>query len=657
MMRTPAAAAVVALAVLATPMAAVADPLPTGSTFSDGVVYLGENYEGEIGTGSLAGVATPTQVDYSGTALQDRTATHFVTNAITHLVLTDDGEILSWGRGGFGQLGDGTTDNLRSAAAVIDVAGTPLEDKTVTSISLGWNTAYALTSDGTVVGWGSNRAGEIGDGTSEERSRPTAVNLAPLGGKEISSVFALYRGALIQTTDGSIFAWGANDNETLVPGAPRAVLEPTPIDVSGSDLEGKTIAELRWGPTGAGGDPISVLIRTTDGDVLSWGEDPTGFLGQGVVGAKALKPTAVPALVGIPIKELRAGAGSSALALTETGDVYSWGDNAFGALGFGDIVNRPTPTLLPLPGPAKTLVAGLWVGFALLNDGTVSAWGDPSSGTLGQGLSDVPQTPQTIPTNGTALEGRDVNAIRSTNGATIMFTTPTVIEPISILTPADGSTVEPEFTITGSGEYGSLVELTLGNQVLDLFEITNPDGSWSVSTATDLTGTLTITVRQLVDDSTASVTVTVAADPVIAPVTITAPVDGSTVDLRPTLAGTGEPGATITLTHGDATLGTAIVGDNGRWTFTPTADLPAGATTVTATQDVDGSEATVSFVISTPTTPVDPGDDGDTGGATDGSLAATGADASLILPVAAGALAVIASGLLLLIKRARRIEI
>lgn len=616
-------------ALLGTAGPATADPLPAGTTFDDGMVVVGENYEGDVGNGSLVGSAIPTSADYTGTVLEGETIAEFVTNSITQLVLTDDGTLISWGRGGAGQLGDGTTVALRSTAAVIDVTGTPLEGKEVTSIGMGWETAYALTSDGTVAAWGNNANGELGSGTTDDSSRPTAVDLTALGGAQVAALFPMYRGALVQTTDGSLFAWGNNRGEILVPGTPGPLLVATPIDISGSDLEGKIIDDLRWGATG-GADRVANLILTTDGELLGWGEGSSGFIGQGDLDARAPKPTAVPALAGITISDLQAGSATNALALSDSGDVYSWGDNSFGALGDGTTTSSGTPTRLVLPAPATQIEAGLWTGFAILADGTVSAWGDPSSGTLGNGVSTDPQTPLPIPTTGTALAGRDVTALRSTNGTTIMFTEPEVVTPVSILTPADGSTVEPGFTITGAGEFGATVAITdAAGTDLGSFVIANTDGSWSFATDEALSaGGYTWTFTQDADASAAVLSFTIEAAPVITPVTITGPAAGSIVGLRPVLVGGGTPGAIVTIVDGGSTLGTATVASDGVWTFTPSADFTTGTHTVTATQDVDGS--TASIVLTVVAVAPSPGPTDPTG-PTDGRLSSTGADVAPML--------------------------
>ncbi|WP_253252481.1 Ig-like domain-containing protein [Variovorax boronicumulans] len=59
---------------------------------------------------------------------------------------------------------------------------------------------------------------------------------------------------------------------------------------------------------------------------------------------------------------------------------------------------------------------------------------------------------------------------------------------------------------------------------------------------------------------------------------------GTTDDTRPTLSGTGEVGAVVTVKSGTTTIGTAIVGSDGKWSLTPASDLPLGTYNFVATQ-------------------------------------------------------------------------
>ena len=68
-----------------------------------------------------------------------------------------------------------------------------LYGKTVSSVAAGWNFTLALCSDGSLVAWGDNASGQIGDNTSVSRNAPVAVNA-------VNGTSALYGSCLLYTS-------------------------------------------------------------------------------------------------------------------------------------------------------------------------------------------------------------------------------------------------------------------------------------------------------------------------------------------------------------------------------------------------------------------------------------------------------------------------
>jgi alpha-tubulin suppressor-like RCC1 family protein len=82
--------------------------------------------------------------------------------------LKSDGTVWAWGYNVCGQLGDGTTEEKTRPVQVLGLTN-------VISIAAGNYYSLALKSDGTVWAWGNNRYGQLGDGTTEEKTRPVQV--------------------------------------------------------------------------------------------------------------------------------------------------------------------------------------------------------------------------------------------------------------------------------------------------------------------------------------------------------------------------------------------------------------------------------------------------------------------------------------------------
>ena len=81
------------------------------------------------------------------------------------LALRNDGTILSWGANAAGMLGNGTTDPNLLPSAVSGLGG----NSDVVAVAASTVFALALKADGAVVGWGANALGQLGDGTFTNR--------------------------------------------------------------------------------------------------------------------------------------------------------------------------------------------------------------------------------------------------------------------------------------------------------------------------------------------------------------------------------------------------------------------------------------------------------------------------------------------------------
>jgi alpha-tubulin suppressor-like RCC1 family protein len=84
------------------------------------------------------------------------------------LALKSDGTVMAWGYNSSGELGDGTTMQRTSPVAVTGLNG-------VVAVAAGGGHSLALKSDGTVMAWGHNDYGQLGDSTTTNRSSPVAV--------------------------------------------------------------------------------------------------------------------------------------------------------------------------------------------------------------------------------------------------------------------------------------------------------------------------------------------------------------------------------------------------------------------------------------------------------------------------------------------------
>lgn len=124
-----------------------------------------------------------------------------------------------------------------------------------------------------------------------------------------------------------------------------------------------------------------------NGDVYSWGSNFYGQLGLGTEKLSVDAPVKVNGLSNVT--QLAAGA-EHALALTDSGKVYAWGNNRYGQLGTGNMVTKTQenkPVLVDsLTGKGiVTIGAGTDTSYAVSEDGTLYSWGANYLGQLGDG--------------------------------------------------------------------------------------------------------------------------------------------------------------------------------------------------------------------------------------------------------------------------------
>lgn len=346
------AAIVAALTVFGGAQAALADPAPNAGPTVGGTV-VSDQYP--------LGVRF-TVVEAGGTS---------------STALGDDGLVYSWGDNGSGQIGDGTNTARPIPTPVAMPAGV-----TFTDMSVGDAHTLALGSDGLVYAWGANTNGQIGDGSTTNRTAPVLVPTP--SGVTFTQVAAGRYGSYALASDGTAYGWGRNVSGQVGSGATGGnVLTPTPVAMPA----GVTFVQI------VGGQDQAAAIAS-NGSVYAWGSNYSGQLGNGTT-IDSPVPSLVQMPVGVTATTISSGLGHLA-AFGSDGQAYAWGFNLQGQLGDGSNLNRNTPTVVQPP--AGVVFAGIDASgqstYALTADGTAYSWGDNTSGQLGDGTT----TSRTVPT-------------------------------------------------------------------------------------------------------------------------------------------------------------------------------------------------------------------------------------------------------------------
>ncbi|WP_165452515.1 S-layer homology domain-containing protein [Paenibacillus thalictri] len=322
---------------------------------SDGTVWSwGRGDKGQMGNGETASRAVPRQAaGLSGVKA-------IASGVRGSVAVLHDGTVMTWGSNSDGQLGDGTLTDRTTPVTV-----TGLSRIKAVSGGVGYHT-LALDEDGHVWAWGRNEDGDLGDGTTTQRTTPVQVS-------GLSNVKAIAAGgyfSLALKEDGTVWSWGINDAGELGDGTTQQ--RSLPQQVPGlSNI--KAIA--------AGGNHS--LAVDTGGHVWAWGENRYGAVGDGT-GTNRKVPVQIS---GLPDVTAIAGGGYHSLAVDAAGHVWAWGYNSYGQLGDGTTTQRLSPVQVPGLSGMKEVAAGGFHSFAMKSDGMIWSWGLNSSGQLGDNTS------------------------------------------------------------------------------------------------------------------------------------------------------------------------------------------------------------------------------------------------------------------------------
>ncbi|MEI7954768.1 MAG: cadherin-like beta sandwich domain-containing protein [Verrucomicrobiota bacterium] len=204
------------------------------------VVAWGHNNSGQLGNNSIIDSNVPVNITASG-ALNGVSAITLAAGINHSLVLCEDGSLVSWGNNTNGQLGDGTTTS--SLIPVSVYAYGVLAGQVVEKISAGGFHNLVACSDGTLVAFGMNTYGQLGNGGNTDSSMPVAVTLnGTLHGKTVTALQAANAHSLALCSDGSIASWGMGSNGLLGNGGSANSNVPVAVTASGIGSGEKFIA-------------------------------------------------------------------------------------------------------------------------------------------------------------------------------------------------------------------------------------------------------------------------------------------------------------------------------------------------------------------------------------------------------------------------------
>lgn len=259
---------------------------------------------------------------------------------------------------------------LLLSACTFEVNGTPGDDDVAkaqacsTSIGAGYRHSCAIDDAGAAWCWGRNDYGQIGDGTTDDRVKPTAVTAS---GTAFTQISGGVNHTCAVAKDGTAWCWGRNDDGQLG----NAQVSDSHVPVQVRDLKG--VAQIVTGAKHS-------CARDEGGKVTCWGNSELGQLG---VNGSSNVPT--PLSLPVPAMALAASAYVTCI-IDSAGAAWCWGANDRGQLGVGTTTQSEAPTQLLGAGGSGLVDVAIGDRFVcvLSSAGVVSCTGSNERGQLGR---------------------------------------------------------------------------------------------------------------------------------------------------------------------------------------------------------------------------------------------------------------------------------
>src|SRR5690554_4952976 len=284
--------------------------------------------------------------------------------------------------------GPGVTDNGNGTASFDPTSageGTHSINYTVTEIdeyvqiSSGSFHTTALKTDGTLWAWGWNENGQLGDGTTIDRHRPIQIG-TETDWQSISTTG--YSNTIALKADGTLWVWGRNDIGQLGDGTTTD--KHTPVQI-GTDTDWQSISVGYF----------HTIALKADGTLWAWGWNSHGQLGDGTTTDKH-----TPVQIGTDTDWQNISTEHRhSIALKTNGTLWAWGWNEFGQLGDGTTTDKHSPVQVGTDNNWQSIHAGGVHTITLKTDGTLWVWGRNNFGQLGDGTTTNRHSPVQVGTD------------------------------------------------------------------------------------------------------------------------------------------------------------------------------------------------------------------------------------------------------------------
>ena len=334
-------------------MASAGDSHMTALT-SEGQVYAWGTYKDSNGyiDPDAKPESQPRKIDATPTLVRNLPKIKCIASGGDHvLALSDDGyEVYGWGNGEKGQLGRDVAWDKKTARACLTPSapfvlrlpggGGTLSAKAKLQRALNENFLRHLRESLAEGGGG----GDWAEACEMYLDHASDLAAGSAGGLDdripMEAVFCGAYHSFALTKHGNVYSFGLNNMGQLGLGSlePNHTGAPTLVEA----LEGKGVASLK------GGEHHSLAL-TDDGSVYAFGRGDNNQLGFDDGTEQQLTPKLVPALAGVTVRKIATTANSN-MAVSRSGDLYSWGFGEMGQLANGKGGDEASPALVETKG-------------------------------------------------------------------------------------------------------------------------------------------------------------------------------------------------------------------------------------------------------------------------------------------------------------------
>jgi Alpha-tubulin suppressor and related RCC1 domain-containing proteins len=294
--------------------------------------------------------------------------------------ISSDQHAYCWGSNDAGELGNGKT-NGPAPSLVTSVL-------TFKQIDVGGSHACGIASDNAAYCWGRDLFGQLGDGRKVNSTTPIPVVVDQASGATVTftSISAGSSHTCGVSSAGDVYCWGLNDHGQLGVSSTGETCGTPLVSCSSAPRTISSPAGLDFRAVTTGIDHSCAL--TTTGAAYCWGADSSGQLGDGSAGGNRSLPAAVTG--GHSFTQIAGGGGFTCALEQGTGAAWCWGSNSDLQLGVGPYSGgddlRSSPVKVGGDHTFAVLAAGMNHVCGVTTDGRAYCWGSDVYGALGNSL-------------------------------------------------------------------------------------------------------------------------------------------------------------------------------------------------------------------------------------------------------------------------------